>query len=113
MKTRDENVEAGSMTDKDSHGSVQASELGFRRFFPGTKFWAFTGIVLVLLALLSTVHDLFTRDDLHARIERPIIPDSPGVQFVGEVTKTRHYGLFHRGPADIYCGLTVLYEDHR
>ena len=36
-----------------------------------------------------------------------------GVQLVGRVTKTRHYGLFHRGTSVFECGVTVLYDDHR
>jgi hypothetical protein len=113
MTNPDENPETGSMTDNPRHGSAQSGDLGSRKRFSPGKRWAFTLLVIVLVVAMSTVPRLFTRDDMGGRIEPPIIPDSPGVQLVGEVTKTRHYGMFHRGPAIFECGVTVLYEDHR
>jgi hypothetical protein len=57
---------------------------------------------------------LFTWDDLSGRIEKPILPDSPGLQLVGSVMRTRRYGMFHFGaPASHVRGVTVLYEDRR
>ena len=54
-----------------------------------------------------------TWDDVQGCIEMPIVPDSPGVQLVGHVTKTRRYSMFHFGAPSAYVtAVTVIYEDH-
>lgn len=100
------------MTDNNRNVSTQPDDLGSRTRFSRARVWMFAAMVIVLLVVISTVSGLFTRDDMSSRIEAPIIPDSLGVQLVGNVTKFRHYGMFHRGVPGYQCGVTVLYEDH-
>jgi hypothetical protein len=74
------------------------------------------GVTVGIYAFTDLQRDcpLFTWDDLASRMERPVVPDSPGLQLVGSVTKTRRYSMFHGGTVRMaVSGVTVLYEDHR
>lgn len=105
------------MTEKQQHVEGQPGDPGSRLRFSRASGLAFVGLGLSLafFAFRDIQRDcpLFTWDELSARIEMPVVSDSPGVQLVGNVTKTRHYGMFHHGATSAcISGVTVLYEDH-
>jgi hypothetical protein len=105
------------MTDNSQGLPTQPGDLGSRKRSSRVTLLslAVSSIALSFFAIREAQHDcpFVTWDDVQGCIEMPIVPDSPGVQLVGHVTKTRRYSMFHFGaPSVCVTAATVIYEDH-
>ena len=77
-----------------------------------------TAIGVIGLGMILLENPPVTWDKMGGWFDVTEYPDSPGIRLIGEVTKTRHYGIFHtfahKFPFPSYTyvtGVTVIRDD--
>ena len=75
----------------------QADQGSWKQVRPWQAWLGGLGIGLGIFGLSMALHDNppITLDEIVGRVDVMATPDSPGLHLVGEVTKKRHYGIFH------------------
>ena len=105
------------MTDSEQHALVQPGDVGSRK--PPRRARRLWIAVLLLILVCATEFPFVTWDSTGGYAIPPLAPNVAGVWFVGEVTMTRHYGIFRVGIFNagaqrvMVTRYTLIYDDHR